>query len=225
MRDPLRAFALSMSRPAPTTVQSSKTEHASSFLSVCPYCGERETIRVTCGDPDCQRLRINERLKEYNRNRDAEMPRRQRHPNMSTAWDAEHREERLAASRERHAIERQRADRPCRYRCGGLAMIGYGECRPCRRLNRPVNRLELADRQAWLCLWCLQPLPGDVGSDLVQVDHIIPRAVLRIEEQWNFQLLHRICNLRKRDKMTPKAWALAAEHGLQTLISVDGSQK
>lgn len=90
-------------------------------------------------------------------------------------------------------------------------------------MRKPVDRFELAGQQAWRCSWCSKRLPADIGK--TELDHIIPLAVLPIEERWNYQLLHPQCNRQKQDRMTPEAWRLAAMHGLQTLISVDGSQK
>jgi hypothetical protein len=49
----------------------------------------------------------------------------------------------------------------------------------------------------------------------VQIDHIIPRARGGPNVAWNKQVLHTACNVRKGDKLTPAAEALAASHGVK----------
>lgn len=113
-----------------------------------------------------------------------------------------------------------RLDRPCKL-CTVFAVAGSKFCREhARSENRRQYRARrsgllarLADRQEMLCPWCGEWLPENMA--LVQVDHIIPRASgLVIDEEWNYQALHRLCNLTKTDQITPEAIELAAQHGL-----------
>ena len=71
----------------------------------------------------------------------------------------------------------------------------------------------LASRQGWACLWCNDPLPGDLKG--VHFDHIIP--VSRggpDDEPWNWSVLHARCNQAKAASITPLGERLAAEHGV-----------
>ena len=120
----------------------------------------------------------------------------------------------------------QRPDRPCRYAARGcieFADPGYISCRPHRladlrrygaqRRSRFTGKL--AQRQGWACPWCTRPLPTDLTE--THVDHIIPVAAGGPDEDWNYQLLHRACNLSKHITITPRAVALAAERGIVLL--------
>jgi 5-methylcytosine-specific restriction endonuclease McrA len=81
------------------------------------------------------------------------------------------------------------------------------------RARRSGLLTRLAGRQEMLCPWCGEWLPEDMAG--VDVDHIIPRASgLVIDEEWNYQALHRACNLTKTDQITPEAIELAGQHGL-----------
>jgi hypothetical protein len=285
-----------MSRLAPTAVRPVNTTQMLSLLSICSYCGQREAIRVTCGDPDCQRLRLNERMRGYQRQRDAETPRRKRflYPvsnyvcrncdglfaaeqeqsycstscaNKARRWtlicqacssefeapasraktcEACRPEVRKAAQirrreiiREREAPERairaaqmaaDRAEQAAQRAAERASRAAVSEAdrlarwlvtRPAERRRRAqkaareaVRREALAEVQGWLCSWCKMPLGGYLPPE-VQKDHIIPKILLRIEADWNFQLLHRECNeTEKRGQMTPEAWRLAADHGI-----------
>lgn len=59
---------------------------------------------------------------------------------------------------------------------------------------------------------CGLPLGRAAGN---HIDHVIPRARGGPDEDWNYQLMHPACNVRKLDTLTPGAVALADEHGLQ----------
>ena len=74
------------------------------------------------------------------------------------------------------------------------------------------RKVRVAERQQWICPWCMDYLPPSLAR--THVDHIIPRAIMPIEEEWNLQLLHARCNQEKSDRITPQAIALAAEHSL-----------
>jgi 5-methylcytosine-specific restriction endonuclease McrA len=59
----------------------------------------------------------------------------------------------------------------------------------------------------------LRGLPEDLAE--VHEDHIIPRSRGGpASASWNIQILHALCNERKREHLTPLAIALAAEHGI-----------
>jgi 5-methylcytosine-specific restriction endonuclease McrA len=59
----------------------------------------------------------------------------------------------------------------------------------------------------------LRGLPEDLAE--VHEDHIIPRSRgSPASASWNIQILHALCNERKREHLTPLAIALAAEHGI-----------
>lgn len=124
--------------------------------------------------------------------------------------------------RERYRKWQARTDRPCRMAkaegCTEFAEPGREHCRKhhniyfaayMRRRSARV-RLRVAARQNGTCPWC------GVLLDLVEAewDHIIPRSVIAIEEEWNWQLLHGPCNQAKAARLTPEAVALAAEHGI-----------
>ena len=117
-----------------------------------------------------------------------------------------------------------RADRPCKFAadgCSEMARVGVKFCPEHHRAEskRQYNARRsglmqrLATRQRMICPWCAESLPAD--TSLIQVDHIIPRASgLIIDEEWNYQALHRACNLAKSDAITPQAVALAADYGI-----------
>lgn len=115
-----------------------------------------------------------------------------------------------------------RADRPCLWagECAKHAQVGSKFCHPHHNANElqryhrtAAERKEaMAERQGWLCPLCEDYLPPALGG--THVDHVIPRAVLVIEEDWNLQLTHARCNQEKSDRLTPQAVRLAAERGL-----------
>jgi 5-methylcytosine-specific restriction endonuclease McrA len=80
-----------------------------------------------------------------------------------------------------------------------------------RKRRRTARRLAVV--QGWTCTWCERTLPEDLAG--IHIDHIIPKASgFVIEDEWNLQVLHDVCNLSKSDRITPQALALAAEHGI-----------
>jgi hypothetical protein len=74
------------------------------------------------------------------------------------------------------------------------------------------RRERLARAQCGICPWCDLPLPDDLAG--TEVDHIIPRVRGGPDKAWNWQLVHWRCNRAKRFKLTDRALALAAEHGI-----------
>ena len=70
----------------------------------------------------------------------------------------------------------------------------------------------LAERQGWLCPWCNRGLPRDLLETLT--DHIIPVARGGPDVEWNWQVLHALCNTCKREHLTEQAVALAAQYGV-----------
>ena len=54
-------------------------------------------------------------------------------------------------------------------------------------------------------------LPEDLAH--CEIDHMIPKSVTLIEEDWNKALLHWWCNAEKWNYITPEALELAQEHG------------
>jgi 5-methylcytosine-specific restriction endonuclease McrA len=81
----------------------------------------------------------------------------------------------------------------------------YGEC-------EFRYRAEMYQAQQGLCLWCQDDLEPDLA--FTHVDHIIPVSLSGPDEHWNHQLLHALCNSRKRNQVTDAARRLAAEHGI-----------
>jgi 5-methylcytosine-specific restriction endonuclease McrA len=129
------------------------------------------------------------------------------------------------AERARNRADRQRPDRPCRYRrtlgCTEYALPGRQACREHeraegrRRWRRSRERLrqKLAARQANICGWCTRPLPPGLSG--THIDHVVPISRGGPDMEWNLQLLHWQCNEAKGAQLTPPAIALAAEHGWQ----------
>jgi hypothetical protein len=118
-----------------------------------------------------------------------------------------------------------RTGRPCRQcECADFAAPGREYCREhdsqasARRYARRARALErrLYDRQDGRCP---DADYGGCGGELMQpsghhVDHLIPLARNGPDEDWNFQLMHQACNLRKGIKLVPAALNLAAVHGI-----------
>lgn len=134
-----------------------------------------------------------------------------------------------AREREQRRQRMRRDDLPCRYAkfgCANLKVRNSPYCRPHRkaaerrRLKRQQQAMKLrrAQAQGWACTWCGLSLPADLGE--AHQDHVIPRAVTMatigrvINDEWNMDVLHAVCNLVKGDTLTPRAVALAAEHGI-----------
>jgi len=161
-----------------------------------------------------------ERMQGYHR----EYGRRWREENPEAAQASDRRSSANPEARKRRRAFLQRTDRPCKYAktgCSEFAGRGSVLCHKhdaadaMRRWRRKRKRLaeKLAAAQNGHCPWCSQALPGDLTD--THIDHIIPKASgYVIDEEWNLQLLHKLCNLSKNDKITPQAIALAAEHGI-----------
>lgn len=90
--------------------------------------------------------------------------------------------------------------------------LGHKEMR--RRVGLDHYR-QLAGRQDWHCPWCGRRIRRDLRD--AQKDHIIPVVRGGPDVDWNWQILHSGCNGRKREILTDKAIALAAEHGITLL--------
>jgi hypothetical protein len=99
-------------------------------------------------------------------------------------------------------------------------MAGQRECRPHKQESSRIWRREqrewairkLAERQDWICTWCGGGLPEDLAG--CEIDHVIPKSITLIEEDWNKALLHWWCNAEKWNYITPEALELAREHGV-----------
>lgn len=77
-------------------------------------------------------------------------------------------------------------------------------------------RIKLAIEQDWLCTWCEDPItPKDIGASRTHRDHIIPLCRGGPDLPWNVELLHERCNRAKRSRMTRRAYAMAAAHGVR----------
>jgi 5-methylcytosine-specific restriction endonuclease McrA len=83
------------------------------------------------------------------------------------------------------------------------------------------RRARLAEAQGGICPECTLPLPEDLA--LAEVDHIIPKVRGGPDVPWNRQLVHFRCNRTKRFKLTDRALALAAEHGIRPHLPIPRS--
>ncbi len=101
-----------------------------------------------------------------------------------------------------------------RSRAHGLAFARAAEA-----WRRDRLAAKLAAAQGWICTWCCQPLPGDLGW--TNIDHVIPASQGGPHDRWNLDVLHSRCNIAKRDKITPRALELAAEHGITIAAYLD----
>lgn len=66
------------------------------------------------------------------------------------------------------------------------------------------------ERDGWVCGLCLQPVDSDLAWwDPVSssVDHVVPLLLKETALRVNFQLAHRICNVRKGARLTDVAAA------------------
>ena len=109
-----------------------------------------------------------------------------------------------------------RPGRICRYSdCFEFARVNGLECVQHHNGNmarhRSKLRRKLAERQHWVCTWCMESLPGDLSD--THIDHVIPVSHGGPDEMWNFDLLHGVCNLSKSDKITPRAIDLGYVNG------------
>ena len=83
------------------------------------------------------------------------------------------------------------------------------------------RRERLARAQDGICPECTLPLPEDLAT--TEVDHIIPKVRGGPDVAWNRQLVHFRCNRTKRFKLTDRALALAAEHGVRVHLPIPRS--
>jgi hypothetical protein len=83
------------------------------------------------------------------------------------------------------------------------------------------RRERLAEAQGGICPECTLPLPEDLAG--TEVDHIIPKARGGPDLPWNRQLVHFKCNRTKRFRLTDRALALAAEHGVAVHLPIPRS--
>jgi hypothetical protein len=83
------------------------------------------------------------------------------------------------------------------------------------------RRARLARAQNGICPECALPLPEDLAG--TEVDHIIPKVRGGPDLPWNRQLVHFRCNRTKRFKLTDRARALAAEHGVTVHLPIFSS--
>jgi hypothetical protein len=83
------------------------------------------------------------------------------------------------------------------------------------------RRERLAREQDGICPECTLPLPEDLAG--TEVDHIIPKVRGGPDVPWNRQLVHFRCNRAKRFKLTDRALALAAEHGVRVHLPIPRS--
>jgi len=179
-------------------------------LRPCDVCGApcRGRFGVCTLNPDCKR--------EYHRRFIAGLP-----PGRSREYGRRfyqaHREEALQRSRERRAanLDEMRAksrERTRRWRAEHPEEHARYKKADAKRRESNLRR-EIITRDGGVCSWCHDPFPADLSG--THFDHIIPRASgVVIEDDWNIQLLHAICNIVKRDRITPQALSLAAEHGI-----------
>lgn len=137
----------------------------------------------------------------------------------------------------RRAAERRykiRADRPCiTPGCEDFAVPLSMHCREhlrersSRRYARKRLRLPrlLYIRQVGLCPdaahgGCGLPLGDPDGN---HVDHLIPEVRNGPQDEWNLQLMHPECNMRKSDRLVPAARLAAKQHGV-VLTRPDGAR-
>jgi 5-methylcytosine-specific restriction endonuclease McrA len=94
-----------------------------------------------------------------------------------------------------------------------FAAIGGNTCRKhavedvMRRYYRKRNGLKqsLAEKQEFICTWCLKSLPDNLTDFYTHIDHIWPVSLGGPDEEWNLQILHYACNIRKGNKLTTLA--------------------
>jgi 5-methylcytosine-specific restriction endonuclease McrA len=171
-----------------------------------------------------ERTRDRER---YARNREARraLARRIRHANRERLAEQNriYREANREALAERRREYMKRPGRQCRYAASGCTQYARpgGNC--CQehhtgraRRRRATKRRRLAGAQGGQCPWCTGPLPANLAG--TQIDHIIPVSRGGTDQEWNLQLLHGRCNRKKWDQLTPRARALATEHGIALVL-------
>ncbi|MFO7145055.1 HNH endonuclease [Arthrospira sp. PCC 8006] len=86
----------------------------------------------------------------------------------------------------------------------------YWATRKGQAIDTPTRVAKLLKKQKGRCSWCGQYF---APSDLVEVDHIVPRNLGGKDEYKNLQLLHRHCHDNKTalDKNNAKAVSLTME--------------
>lgn len=169
------------------------------------------------------------------RKKSREYARRKRPQNPEVArenyrkWRAANLEAARESERRYDRQRNQRDDLPCRYSKYGCTDLKIRNSRLCRkhagirRDQRRKRRRNDASRrhaqaQGWICTWCRLPLPASLED--THQDHIIPKvatmAILGyvVDDDWNMDVLHAVCNMVKGDSLTPRAIALAAAHGI-----------
>jgi 5-methylcytosine-specific restriction endonuclease McrA len=173
------------------------------------YCG-------LCGEPTKAMTGFCNRTAECRRAADRKY--RELRPEVkrraAKRWRDNHPEEARASVRR----YRQKEGRPCRVAdCPNPAQPGQAECADCQAAllrDRTADKLAAVQRDGPSCSWCGEPLPDDLGA--AELDHIIPvsRGGPR-DALWNKQVLHKPCNKAKHHSVTPRALAVAAEHGYE----------
>jgi len=68
------------------------------------------------------------------------------------------------------------------------------------RTNLTLNIPFLQGYQGNLCFYCGEKIKK---TDVIHVDHVLPRKVLNHDEIWNLVLSHSYCNAHKSDKIVP----------------------
>lgn len=211
------------------------------YCRVNPECAREYSVRWRAANKDRQD-ELSTRWREANPDKVRASWRRSMENNRETRrvsaarWREAHPDEfREACKRWRQAnLERRRqtkkrrlarTDRPCRQReCSDFAATGREYCRKhdsqasARRHARRVRALErrLYEQQDGKCP---DADHGGCGEELIQpnghhLDHLIPLARNGPDEEWNLQLMHRTCNLRKGIKLVPAALKLATIRGV-----------
>lgn len=189
----------------------------------CNGCGQPVHVgALYCMSRECRRLaRAAERARDPEKARAASIRRRLRQDPVK----------RRAAE----ARYKDRADRRCvRPGCEEFAARGVAYCaahngeRSSRRYQRLTLRLgaRLFARQQGRCPdvshgGCGLPLASVNGN---HVDHLVPIARGGPDDDWNLQLMHAECNLRKGDILVSAAAIAAAAHGV-LLVAPDGSRR
>ena len=179
----------------------------------CTGCGAPIPISETyryCRRPECRRL--------YRAAQKAKDPEKYR--TMQAASAARRDKTKRRAAEKRY---KARADRKCcRPGCTAFALPTVALCREhraeqsARRYARRKLRLprHLYVRQVGLCPdadhgGCGFPLGDPDGN---HVDHLIPEVRNGPDDEWNLQLMHPECNMRKADKLVPAARVAAKQY-------------
>jgi HNH endonuclease len=165
-----------------------------------------------CMRRECRRLfRVAQRAKDPERHRAMQAAKRKR---------ADKAKKRAAEKRYKARTDRK----CCRPGCPEFALPTVALCREhrreqyARRYARKRLRLprRLYIRQVGLCPdaahgGCGLPLGDPDGN---HVDHLIPEVRNGPDDEWNLQLMHPECNMRKSDSLVPAARIAAKQHGV-----------